>query len=375
MSQIFDNNSDIFKNIKVNQRWATYCLYFISLVLFGYLLVRFRSLFFPVVLGVLIASFLVGGSNWLETKGWGRSASSAVMTLASFFTFLLVMGAVTFGVQRFLEKASTDDQQSSIEKHRKELVSTIVDKTGLSTERINAGLESLITSVKNSAKDLAKKSAATSLNVLTGFLLLHIYIFLFLHLRDHFYEFGKQIVDLFKGERSNYKDGVRKSVHVTSQYLKGKSILMFVLFGMFYGAYLLIGIKNALLFAMLAAVLSWIPFVGTFIAYLLPVVYSVFMGNPMDAVWVSVAYAVIQSLESYVLTPMIIGKEIELNPFFTIFGVIAGGTLWGVPGMVVALPVIGIMRVTFTEDRKTEPYGELMADPDDSELDSETDKN
>jgi predicted PurR-regulated permease PerM len=58
-------------------------------------------------------------------------------------------------------------------------------------------------------------------------------------------------------------------------------------------------------------------------------------------------FAVAQLVETYVLGPLIMGSEVDLNPLFTIFAVVAGGVLWGIPGLILGIPLLGVARVIF----------------------------
>ena len=80
--------------------------------------------------------------------------------------------------------------------------------------------------------------------------------------------------------------------------------------------------------------------------------------------------AIAQVFESYVLTPWIIGDEIELNPFMTIFSVVVFSALWGIVGAIIALPVAGVLRVIFSHTNGLEPYGYLMEQHKEKEIES-----
>lgn len=69
---------------------------------------------------------------------------------------------------------------------------------------------------------------------------------------------------------------------------------------------------------------------------------------------------VTQIIENYVLTPWIVGDDIDLNPFTTIFGVLLFSTLWGVAGAVISLPVLGVIKVILNHTKGLEAYAYIM---------------
>lgn len=147
---------------------------------------------------------------------------------------------------------------------------------------------------------------------------------------------------------------------IVFNYLIGKSKIMTILFLVYLLGFWLSGVPYALFLALFAALFSIIPYVGNMIgggaAMLLAYIYSGWPGGLAVFLVVTVA----QLVENYLLTPWIIGDETDLNPFSTIFGVIAFSTIWGLVGAVIALPLIGLLKVFFSTVKGLEPYAYLL---------------
>ena len=56
-------------------------------------------------------------------------------------------------------------------------------------------------------------------------------------------------------------------------------------------------------------------------------------------------YAVVQFVQTYILEPLVVGTEVNLNPLFTIVALVLGEILWGIPGMIIAIPMLGIVKI------------------------------
>ncbi len=75
-----------------------------------------------------------------------------------------------------------------------------------------------------------------------------------------------------------------------------------------------------------------------------------------------VTYGIIQFIQTYLLEPLVVGREVEINPIATIAGLVAGELLWGIPGMVLAIPVLGICKIVFDNIENLKPFGYLIGE-------------
>ena len=73
-----------------------------------------------------------------------------------------------------------------------------------------------------------------------------------------------------------------------------------------------------------------------------------------------IIYAIIQFLQTYILEPLVVGKGVSLNPLFTIAGIVAGEMIWGIPGMILAIPLLGIVKIVCDHIKPLKPYGFLI---------------
>ncbi|HSI70524.1 MAG TPA: AI-2E family transporter, partial [Gillisia sp.] len=69
---------------------------------------------------------------------------------------------------------------------------------------------------------------------------------------------------------------------------------------------------------------------------------------------------IIQLIESYVLEPVIIGSEVQQSPLFVIIAIILGGALWGAAGLILFVPIFGILKIIFDHNRELKPLGFLI---------------
>jgi predicted PurR-regulated permease PerM len=103
------------------------------------------------------------------------------------------------------------------------------------------------------------------------------------------------------------------------------------------------GHRYALLFGVWAGITELIPYVGPWLGATPPVLYAL-VQHPLSALWVALLFLGIQQLEGHVVVPKVMGHSLRLHPLLVIFGLLAGGEIYGFPGILVALPLLAAGR-------------------------------
>jgi predicted PurR-regulated permease PerM len=140
---------------------------------------------------------------------------------------------------------------------------------------------------------------------------------------------------------------VERMERALASYVKGQLLLSLIIgtsSGVGLWVFGLVGAlphggRYALLFGAWAGVTELIPYVGPWLGALPPVLYAL-VTHPISALWVSLLYLGIQQLEGHVVVPNVMGRSLRLHPLLVIFGLLAGGEIYGFPGILVALPIL-----------------------------------
>jgi predicted PurR-regulated permease PerM len=140
---------------------------------------------------------------------------------------------------------------------------------------------------------------------------------------------------------------------------------MTVLMGaIIYILLLLLGIKYALFWAVFTAVLNLIPYIGNALAL---VALGVYAFLTKDGLWYPIlsvgALFFANAIQENLFRPLIVGDKLSLNALTVFISVIAGGLLWGVSGMVLFIPVAGIIKIILERKEKTRPYALFFGEP------------
>jgi predicted PurR-regulated permease PerM len=147
------------------------------------------------------------------------------------------------------------------------------------------------------------------------------------------------------------------------KWLRGQLLLGLIIFLLTWVGLLVLGVKYALVLALIAGITELIPAVGPFIGAV-PAVLVALSQNPTLAIWVMGLYIIVQQLENHLIVPKVMSSSTGLNPVLVIISLLIGAKVAGVVGVVLAIPT-ALMIMTFFEDFVQERNGEdrLEAQP------------
>ena len=114
----------------------------------------------------------------------------------------------------------------------------------------------------------------------------------------------------------------------------------------------------ALLFGSWVAVAELIPYLGPWLGAIPPIIYALVV-DPLSALWVALLFLGIHQIEGHVVVPKVMGTALRLHPLLVIFGLLAGGQIYGLPGVFLALPTLAALRAIwefFAERVQLEPW-------------------
>lgn len=206
------------------------------------------------------------------------------------------------------------------------------------------------------AESLGKVFLSSFMNILSQSLIIFVYIVLLLMQKNMFINFFKKL----SSDSSAMASLLGDCAKIISSYLLGKAKIMAILFGIYYLGFTLGSVPYALFLALFAALFSIIPYIGNIIGGGLAVILAYIYSGTTPALIVIGVISAAQLLENYILTPWIIGDETDLNPFITVFGVILFSVLWGMVGAIIALPLVGVLKVIFEHTKGMEAYAYLI---------------
>jgi predicted PurR-regulated permease PerM len=316
-----------------------------------------REFLIPVALAGLLAMLLAPLSRRLENRGLNRALAALAGIL-----LLLVVGAglatlIGWQISNFADQAAEMEQQVM------ELLSKvrgfITDKLGVSPEEQDRLVRQQQSDGSGQAARLAAGLAGGLMGGLVNLVLVLVYIFLFTYYRGHLKQFALRLVP--EREKPNARETIHAAAHVAQQYVAGLGIMIAILWVMYGIGFSIVGVRYALFFAVLCGILEVVPFIGNLTGTGLTVLAVLAQGGDSGMVLgVLITYATVQFLQTYLLEPLVVGAEVEINPVFTILGLVAGELIWGIPGMILAIPLLGIVKIICDHVEPLKPFGFLI---------------
>ncbi len=147
-----------------------------------------------------------------------------------------------------------------------------------------------------------------------------------------------------KGQRQGIGELISAMESKVGYYIAGQGVLCLVIGIMALVAYLIIGLPNALLLALVAGLMEAVPLVGPLLGAIPAAVIALSIA-PSKLVWVIVVSVVIQQVENSLLVPRIMRKAVGVNPFVSLLAIFAFSSLLGIAGALMAIPIAAIIQI------------------------------
>lgn len=370
-----------------------FTLIVVSLTLFFWGIFTAKSFLAPLTVAALLTMVVLPVSKWLEKKKISRGLSALLSTALLLSFFVMILGVVAWQVKNFTDEWPQIKER--IDPKIELLQEFVEDKTGISpqeqeetifgsqqsrsdekssnsestTEESGQNLssqqqeQSSLSGVDGSTMESIGGYAMSFFGVFGNFILTFIYVFFFLLYRNKF------TISVMKMAPDNQQSQTRATISeiilISQNYLSGRLLLILFLAVLYTIGLSVSGIEQAILISVLAAVLSLMPYVGNMLGFGLAVTMVVISGSGLNGViGVSVTFGVAQFVESYILEPYVVGEKVNINPVFTIIVVVLGGAVWGIIGMLIAIPALGMLKVVFDRIPTLQPIGYLFGGED-----------
>ncbi len=346
--------------IKINSVLKKTALFF--LVVAG--LYFAKSFLIPLILGGILATVFLPFCNWLEKGPFSRG-------IASFLAFLLLILIISTLVLLLGWQLSELIKDIDIIKHKAVEMGInaqqfIFSNLGISLEKQSKILQGEQPSLTN-----IMQLTVGSLSSIVSFFVLTITYFLFLlYSRQHIKQFFIKLVS--HSQQSEMTQILTSATNVSKQYLLGLSKMIVCLWILYGVGFSFLGIENAIFFAILCGFLEIIPYVGNLTGSLLTLLVAALHGaSPSTLGGIVIVYGSVQFFQGWVLEPLILGPQVKINPLFTIIALVLGELIWGIPGILLAIPLFAIFKIVGDHIEPLKPYsfliGELETDlPDDT---------
>lgn len=334
------------------RRTLTVALVFIGVALVLWLMFQLSSVLWMVFISLFVTVAFEPPVHFLAKRGWRRGPATG-------FVFL-VTAAVGVLIAWALAPLFVEQVQSMVEAIPG-MVESLVDFLESTFGFDLSEIDPLV--VGRNLLDSAQNLAGAVVGGLVG-LTASVFGFVFFATTVALFSFY-MIAELPRLQRTVLsfmpEDQQRRALHIwdvavekMGGYIYSRLILA-VLSGAFTSIFLsVLGVPFAISLGIWVGVLSqFVPVVGTYLASVLPALVALTFNDLGTAIWVIVFLVAYQQLENYVISPRITQRTMEIHPAISVAAIIIGGTLFGGIGVILALPMAGIVQAIISESRKS----------------------
>ncbi|MGN6490958.1 MAG: AI-2E family transporter [Agriterribacter sp.] len=326
-------------NIYTRQQKNTIVSKYLLIVFIACLLLYFgRTLFIPLFFGLLIAIVMYPISSWLEKKKFPRSVAVSICLLIVTVLFVALVSLVIWQLKIF-------------QKDSKALLLKIHETLDAFTQWLqqNAGVKidfrnDLQLSAGNNIGGILQSILGETMTMLFIVFMVPVFTALFMYHRNRLVQCLRMITPV--EERARLTAILRQVTHTYFQYIKGM-LIVYLLVGILntIGLWAL-GVPSPLLFGMVCAIMTIIPYIGIIISSLLPI--SLIWLQTDSIIYplaVIAVFAFVQYLEANVIFPRVVGTQLNVSTLAMLVAIIAGGIIWGGAGMVLFIPFVGMLKI------------------------------
>ncbi|GAB2778526.1 AI-2E family transporter [Rhabdobacter roseus] len=311
-----------------------------------------KSFLIPLAIGMILAMMLNPVLDWLLRKKVGEGWAITACTLLVVLFFVFLGGLLAFQVGAVAE--DWPQMQQKANEMLDQLQGYIQEQFGLSPQKQIEEAKKLLTTMGSGGGAIL----GALVSGVTGFLLMIVYVVLLLSQRERIK--GAILKAVPKAEQPRAHKALKEIRETAGGYLWGILKVISILAAMYAVGFLIGGVKYAVLIALITALFAIIPYLGNIIGGSLACLLALVSGDSSSVLVVLGVMTVAQVVESYFLEPLIVGRQVGLNPFITIACVVGFSALWGPVGAIIAIPLTSILQISFKYLPGTEPLAYLM---------------
>ena len=313
----------------------------------------------PFVYALIISILLNPIVNYLERKKIKRVIA---ITIAVVIALLFTAGLVyLISSQLSMFNKSLPEMKQKFGDLFNRTSSWISVKFHISPEKINAWVIKTKTEIANNESAIIGQTLITITGLLIVIFLIPVYIFMILYYKPLLLEFLSKL--FAKIHQEKVEDVLLQTKTVIQNYLSGLLLEAVIIAFLNSAGLLILGIDYAILLGIIGALLNAIPFIGGIISVAMPITVALLTKNSFSyPVMVLLMYMLIQFIDNHYITPKLVASKVKINALIAVFTVLVGDALWGIPGMFLAIPLTGILKVIFEHIDELKPWAVLLGD-------------
>jgi len=352
--QIGNRYIDRDKRVNIGRKQIFYTItILVSLIIFVFLfnirLVLYDTLA-PFIFAIMFAYVLNPLVQYLNDKGINRLWGVLIVYLGIILVFIILSVTIIPRVREEVIKLVEVLPKYNNETY--DYLSNLYVKFNRNVDNLPSGLDDVKELLRGNINRFQEvvfgffttitDSIIRFLSKIVGVVLIPILAFYFLKDKD---KFKKSIILLLPKSIRKQTITIAKDIDVIlGKFIRGQLTVAFFVGALTTISLLILRVEFAIIVGLIAGIANVIPYFGPIIG-IVPGVMFALIDGPIKAVWVVVAFIIIQQIESAIISPKIVGESVGIHPVFIILALIIGGKYLGILGLLIAVPVAAIIKV------------------------------
>ncbi|MGZ3848431.1 MAG: AI-2E family transporter [Flavisolibacter sp.] len=327
----------------------------LGLVLAVFILYVLSSVFVPLAFAVLFA-ILLNRLYVLLDRVMPKIPAILLTLLLAIAVLVLLFYFLSTQIAGFVD---------SLPLLKQKLLALLHEVQRWSKNKMGMNIDKQVSSITNGFSTGGGEMITSTLGAVIGSLgvvvLVPTYVFMLLYYKPLILNF---LFEVFREENSlRVAEILSETKSAVQSFMVGLMIETTIVCVLNSIALLLIGVPSAIVIGVIGGILNILPYIGGVVAIALPVLMvTITREGYTSQLLVIGSYAVIQFIDNNILVPRIVSKKVQINALISIVVVLLGGLLWGIPGMFLSIPFIGVLKIIFDRVEDLKPWGHLLGD-------------
>ena len=342
-------------------RYAKLSLILLSLCIIVVILYLGQNILIPLFLSLFFAILLRPMVRLLNTK---FRFPHVLAVLVSVILFIAFIAAIVFFISWQIADMTDDWNKikENLTLHFHNFQLWIKQQFHLSYNKQQTYIHQAEKSL-NGNSELLGNTWTSFTDMLVNIVLIPVYTFLILMYRNLFIKFLYKMNS--RSNQQNLQEVLTQVKTVVQSYIIGLFIEMGIVGTLIATGLMLLGVQYAILLGVITAILNLIPYLGIMVATLIAILATLVNSNDTSIiVGIIILNIIVQLIDNNFVVPKIVGNKVRINAMATMVGVIIGGTVGGIPGMILSIPLIAIIKVIFDHIESLKPWGYLLSNDD-----------
>ncbi len=319
-----------------------------------------QSFLIPLCYGLLIALIVYPLCKKLENKKFPRSLAIFISVLM----VVLVLCALLFVL--YLQVRALNEKLPLLTHHLvvflNDVQNWVLQNFGLSLVEQDKLVNDVGKGFTANIGNIISGSFSVAAETLFYLVIIPVYSVLFLYYRNVLVNFVSSLIP--EKHKENLPAILSETIHIYYNYIKGMMLLYLIVGVLNSVGLLLLGVDYAILFGMVTALMTIIPYIGIMISAILPMtIVWAETNNVWYPLGVVMVFAFVQYLEANIIFPYVVGKQLGINTLVSIIAILLGGAIWGVSGMILFLPFLALFKLISGKINSLQAFYNLLEIP------------